>query len=255
MSEQAREQTRAKIDSVEDQEKYLVYRKSEIVSRLLQLQKNRSLVTANFAGHSFITALVDVHQDTGEVVLDVGADKELNEKLLQSKRTFFSAQIDGIRAQFRAEHISMTDYQGEPAFIMPMPKEFLWVQRRGAYRIKLPVCMTAKCKLSLGGSMHNLEVIDISITGVALKLPQSHEGIEIGSVIPNSYFHLSSEDNFVADVEVRNIFPLNKDDSAMGHRIGCVFINTNTDTAAMLQRFIADVEREKRRFEDDDEED
>ncbi len=255
MSEQAQEQIKAKTDSVEDQEKYLVHRKSEIVSRLLQLQKSRSLVTANFAGHSFITALVDVQQDAGKVVLDMGADKELNEKLLQSKRTFFSAQIDGIRAQFRAGHIAITNYQGEPAFVMPIPKEFLWVQRREAYRIRLPVCMDAKCKLSLGGSIRNLEVIDISVTGMALKLLQNPSGIETGTVVANSFFCLGSEDDFLIDLEIRYIAPINKDDPGMGYRVGCAFMNTTTDTTAMLQRIITDIEREKRRFEDDGEED
>ncbi len=250
MPDDDNEQTvRRKTDSVEDQEEYLIHRDSDIYFRLRQLVKNKCLITADFAGKTFITAIIDVQKDKGKLILDYSAHKKLNRQLLSRKQATFFTQLDGVRVKFKADQITQAKYQGEPVFVMPIPKQLSWAQRRDAYRVRLPVSMTANCKLLLGAGISQLDVIDISVTGVALKCMQAPPGIIPGTIIKNCFIRLAEVDDFCVDLEVHNIFYINEADPEQGMRIGCDFINASTDTTAMLQRFISNVERERRQFE------
>ncbi len=52
------------------------------------------------------------------------------------------------------------------------------------------------------------------------------------------------------DLVVRNILPVNRDNPKMGRRIGCSFENINMGNDAMIQRYIHQLDAQRRRVDD-----
>ena len=76
--------------------------------------------------------MVAILEDKGIAVLDYGPNDVVNKKLLDyGQRIVFSSVLNGIRAQFSAEHITQAKFKGDTVFAIPIPEKLLWLERRG----------------------------------------------------------------------------------------------------------------------------
>ena len=248
------DQTPASSQSVVDNyEKYLLHGRGAIIQKLRQLEKSRSLITAHFDGgkHSMLTAVVDVMPDKELVVLDYGADEKLNRKLLQASRVVFKTQHEGITAQFTVNRVQKAKRHGRPAFACPLPDSLLWVQRREFYRVRVPLGDPVHCEIAVPDEEPlRVPIIDISMGGVALNDTENVIDTEIGQNLPPCKLLLGEHGDALVTLTVRNIMPVQPDDPAAGHRIGCEFQDLAMDTSTTIQRYIHAVEALRRRVED-----
>ncbi len=230
---------------VDNYEKYLLSSKAAIIQKLRQLAKSKSNITAHFGGgkYSMLTQIVDVLPDKDLVVLDYGSNEATNKKLLQSERTVFKTQHEGVIAQFSTDFLQKARLHGKPAFACAIPESLLWVQRREFYRVRIPLRDNVFCEL-----IHDDEilipypVLDISIAGLAIRIEDFKYNIEAGMFFNGARLILPNEESGLVNIEIMNQLPLKQDNPEAGLRIGCAFHNISTDISSKIQRYIYDIE-------------
>jgi c-di-GMP-binding flagellar brake protein YcgR len=86
----------------------------------------------------------------------------------------------------------------------------------------------------------NLRVLDISIGGCSLLLPQNLPRLESGTHLKGSRVDLGAGVRFTADLLVRSLRPTTADPDC---RVGCEWQSVDGAAQRTLQRFIDDAQR------------
>ena len=239
-----------KIDSIENMEHYMLYGRGEIMQKLRQLGKKKSLISLHFSESSMLSTVVDVLSDRNLLVLDYGGDEEMNQKLLKHNRAVVKTDYDGIQAQFSIKDIRKARLQGKPSFACPLPEDVLWVQRREYYRVRIPLSEVVTCEL-IHGDNHRTEypVLDISTGGIALFNQNNELELEPGNVFHNCKLTLGDHSTAFINLEVRNNILKNPNDPGEGMRCGCAFLNLIGDVEVDVQKFINLVDLQQKRVD------
>jgi len=232
----------------EELEKFSTKHRREILFYLHQLVNDgeRVSVVFNEGSEMFLTLLLAVNEEQGQLIFDWGGSEETNLKLLKSQRNFFICAPHGVRNQFITGAVRQTAYQGRRAFVTNLPDRYLRLQRREYFRLVLPLTRRPLCSLPQGEAKPlQLSIIDISIGGIAMESPSDTPPFEIGQRIPESLIEFKDGHTLQVELEVRNISPLQRGNKVVG-RVGCQFVELSHHDEHVLQRFITDVQREER---------
>lgn len=239
----------ARRDSIENQEEFLVQNRIGIIQKLRQLAKSNCMVTATFNGGSqtLNTAILDVIRDMDLVALDYGPNEKTNQLILEADRILFTTELDGIDVQFSVNSITKAKYQGQPVFAVPIPDSMLWIQRRHAYRVRVPIGVPAHIELATNDGCDTFTVLDISAGGLAIQDDHNRLNLDPGTLIDNCTLFLPEHGNAGIILEVRNRFPVNRAKPAAGQRLGCSFVNLSASFGANIQRYIHALELLRKR--------
>ena len=232
----------------EDLERYLVYDHLEIVATLRRLAAAREPQSVHWDGNdSFaLTALLAINPDFQELVLDCLGDARANHRLLASEELSVVATMDGVKIQFSAPRAEATVFEGRPALRVRLPDFMLRLQRRETYRVRAP--LSCELALEVDGRLCVLElrVADLSLGGVALVTDRAYLKIEPGRLIDNCRIGLGGVGTLAARLEVRNVMESRNRSGARQLRLGCRFVNLPGTMEALVARYIAQLERNRR---------
>ncbi|MDD5329483.1 MAG: flagellar brake protein [Sulfuricella sp.] len=237
------------IPADDDYSKYSVSWKKEIVFILRAIMEKGELLTAHFdRGRNFIlTSIVDVDPEQGEVILDFGANAVMNQKILASDRILFVTTHDRVKVQFTAGWIEQTRFEGRDSFRIELPESLIKLQRREYYRVTTPIAHPLKCAIAVdGGQKIEMPIVDISIGGIGVVLPQAEAGLEPGMTFRGCQLVLPDIGQIAATLEIRNVFEVTLRNGHINKRAGCQFVNLPANMQSMIQRYIIKVERERR---------
>ena len=239
------------LENIADIEKYFLHSKGEIVQKLKLLAKSKSALTGYFNNGNdfFLTSIIDVLRDKNILVLDINRDKNLNDKITQSKRIVFKAKHLGITAQFNTDSIQTAKFQGQQFLACVIPDDLLWVQRREAFRAHIPINNNAVCQTKdKDGELSEFRMIDVSGGGIALADENFSLQVEAGDEFNNVNLIFNDELSCTTNITVQNTLPLNFNSPSAGQRIGCKFNALKTDFAADLQRYINQLDSQSRQI-------
>ena len=231
------------VDEIGDDERFRVYSRMEIAGLLRAVGDARELVTVQFGGANdfLVTAVLGVDLDAGVVVLDYGADEAAMQRLLRSERLRFSTQLDHVRVTFQASAAQKVAYDDGPAFVVALPAVVMRMQRRDAYRLKIPMGRPLMCRVPVGsaGATAAIRVRDICVGGVGLTDYGKDVPVATGTVWTGCRIELPGLGTLVGDLEVMH--------TAEGdvRRCGCRFRALPLPMANLIQRYITRVEREQ----------
>ena len=232
-----------------DDGRFRVDSRVEIVYILRALMKSNALVTAYFnSGREFVvTAVLQVDNEHGVVILDSGSNRELNERLLQSREVSVVSSQDGVRVQFTSERVTAVSFEGRLAFRLPLPDHVLKLQRREYYRLATPVVHPVKCEIArLDGKRFELALADISLGGVCLVGQPPGFSFEPGMALEECRIDLPEVGTIRAGLCVRNSYVVTLKNGVTSHRTGCEFVKLGSQQEATVQRYIIRLERERR---------
>ncbi|MGM0412244.1 MAG: flagellar brake protein [Pseudomonadota bacterium] len=230
---------------------YLVRSPVEVTSILRSLQKAARQITAYFddSERGFLaTTIVHVDPKKDMVLLERGGGS-VEEKMLETREVLFDTKHNNVTVQFTAESVQPARMQGEPVFLVPMPKELLRLQRRQAFRAPVPRAADDPVTCSFSdhqGEIRTLTVADLSIGGLGLIDEQCEVELDKYTTLPGSIIHLQDMGEISVELEVRNLFDTTLPNGRQIRRIGCRFTGLNNATEAILQRFIHRLETEGR---------
>jgi c-di-GMP-binding flagellar brake protein YcgR len=221
----------------------------EIVFYLRQLINDGELMNVTFDSgrESMVTVLLDVDEDADTVIFDWGANEGVNNRLLQSPRTFFIANPQGVRNQFSSSRVWQVTYKKRPAFATAIPKTFVRMQRRDFFRLSLPVTQRRPCSFRAGeaAKQWQMSVIDIGLGGVGLECQEAVLPFERGEKIERATIDLGKYGKLDVDMFVRFIGSVSRGPKEVG-RLGCEFVKLGPAQENDLQRFVTQVQREER---------
>lgn len=239
------------LPELDEDERYQVHSRTEILAILRVIKENKPLVTFNFnQGRDFIlTCLLEINPEFEELVFDYGRDEQKNEALLAAERITIITENDQIKIQFRVQRVEHTIFEGKPAFRIRLPRMLVRLQRREFFRIPAPLAEPLTSKLPIDPKTNkkiDVRIADISRGGVALIAQGQLPDIEVGKIYRGLKIDLPEVGIISADIEIRNISQYTARDDSLMKRMGCKFINLPNASANMVQRYITKLEVSRR---------
>ena len=245
---------RIEIEQTDEYSRYLLYSRTEILAVLRTLIQKVALITVHFDhGKSFLlTTMLAFSDSDGGFILDVGANREMNQKAVLSDKLILTAVVDKVKIQFSIKGLFPTEYEGRPALRGNFPEAVLRLQRREFFRlstpIATPVIMSTVIQRQDGSALSaDIPLFDISGGGIGLMTdPEISALFEKGDLLADCRIQLPEEGLLVANFIVRNKFDVTTRSGGQFVRVGCEFADIPPARLNMVQRYITRVERERK---------
>lgn len=235
----------------DDLAKFAMTSPVEIAHHLRRASTSGTLVTV-FAHHGktfILTRLLAIDAKAGKLAFDVGTTDDVNRKILSSDRNVFVCMPDGVKTQFVTGPAKMIKWEGRDAFVVSMPTEVIKLQRREYFRIQTPIASPLMCHVHdyVDGDARglSLSLYDISLGGLSLVLPGDIPGFELGALYSDCSLDLRQLGSLPVVLEVRNKLVMQQKNGLEQRRIGCMFVNPSGAVENQLQRYIAQLERDR----------
>jgi c-di-GMP-binding flagellar brake protein YcgR len=210
----------------------------EIVSMLRQLCDGNVAVNLNASdGIVCTTTLWTMDADRGQIgfVADV-ADTRM-QALLECDEVTVVGYLNNVKVQFEVSNLVLVRGSRASVLSCAAPREIFRFQRRNAFRVRptMRSSPTARLRLPEGRELA-LRVIDVSIGGCAVFLPDDFPAPAAGTLFERSEIDLDADTRFAANLRLQHVTVLNAD--ARGVRLGFEFVRAGGEALRALQRFI-----------------
>jgi c-di-GMP-binding flagellar brake protein YcgR len=157
------------------------------------------------------------------------------------------AYLHSVKLQFEIGPLMLEGGDRVSVLSCALPSQLFRFQRRNAYRVRPLLGEALTARLShpdIPDMPLELSVLDLSLGGCALLLPDDMPVPQRGALLRQVEFDLEVDADFRVDLRVQNVSP--RDATAPGMRIGCEFIDARGSALCALQRFVHNVEKRRR---------
>ncbi len=128
----------------------MIHNRAMIVNNLAMLVKNKCNLSVGLGGkETLLTVLLAINHQDGTVVLDYGSSDYLNKKLLKVRSPGFNTVFNGIQVSFHVGGVVKGKYRGSDCFIIDIPSQLYWYNRREYYRVECPSALTSYIQIEL----------------------------------------------------------------------------------------------------------
>jgi len=233
-----------------DLSEFRVSAPSEIAAFLTQLTDNKIPVALNAPDGGIETTLLwTVDADRNRLAFWADASDAKTRHLLDRPGHVVVAYLHCVKLQFEVGPLVLQ--RGDPVSVLScaLPTQLFRFQRRHAYRVRplMTEALTARLVHPDVPDMPLvLSVLDLSLSGCALLLPDDVPVPQRGALLRQVEFDLDvdADTEFRVDLRVQNVSP--RSAAAPGMRVGCEFVNVRSGPLCALQRFVHDVEKRRR---------
>lgn len=230
------------IFSTEENDKYRLTSKKEIQSILHHIAEKGSRTALYYGGvNDFIlTTLLDV--DNAGLWLEQSKNNTNNQHIAESSKLVFVSSHVQAKIQFSVNHADSLEYQGTPAFYLPLPDSVYRLQRREYFRLMAPANKPLLCVINTGKiprkQPHEFTIMDISCGGVGLTCKETETELVPGAIYQDSRIELPDVGAINGNVEVRTLVLLTSASGLVHKRAGCEFKNLDGASTILLQRYV-----------------
>jgi flagellar brake protein len=220
----------------------------EIGVMLKQLCDGSVQVNLNASDGSVISATVWTMDATrGSLGFSVDANDPALQSLLECQEVVVVGYLESVKLQFDVHNLVLVHGSRGSVLNCGYPRELFRFQRRGAYRVRplrrdTPVARMRHTEIA--EMQLALRVLDVSIGGCALFLPDDVPAIQPGSVLNQVQIDLDADTRFHVNLRLQHVTSLNQD--MHGVRLGCEFVRADAGALRALQRFIDQTQKRGR---------
>ena len=231
-------------------EPYQHYSRREILVILQDVIDRRALVTLYFnrGEQHVVTTLLNVNPEFEELVFDSAVHDDMNRRIVQSRTITFVAFVEQIKVQFRAQAAELTTFEGRSALRIRLPDSVLRLQRRESFRVNAPKAGPLYCEIDLPDiGKTRFVVSDLSVGGMGILAGPATFEFKSGAVFENCRIDLPEHGLLTTSIEIRHGTGFAKD--AQGkprYHYGCQFLNLAGPVVNLIQRYINQLERNRR---------
>lgn len=221
---------------------------AEILSVLKSLQDGNVLINLNGSdGAAYTTTVWAVDPDRG--ILSFSADEHSSQvqQLVEAEEAVAVAYLDSIKLQFDVSGLLLVHGGKTSALSCSLPRVLYRFQRRAGYRVRPILRNTPVAKVRhpmIPDMALSLRVLDVSIGGCALFLPDDVPPLQPGVVLNGVQIELGLDTRLTTSLRLQHVTSLNHD--AKGVRLGCEIVDPSADTLRSLQRYINQTQRRAR---------
>lgn len=242
------------IDHPDEYAQYFLSTPREISFYLNMLVKRATLVTAhlNEGVQFFLTSLVALNEESGELFIDPSQVAALNAESLRARQITLVANLDRVKIQFRINGLRESQHDGRPALSAKTPNNILRLQRREFFRLEPPLASPIGCQIAIerpsGGTQTiDPKVTDISGGGVSLTTPTTlSEACQPGTLFKDCRLDIPGEGVLLVNLRIKKAIEISANSGIHHLRIGCEFVGLPGTRLAMIERYITRIERERK---------
>lgn len=225
---------------------------SEVHSYLKQLCNGNVLLNlVGSEGTGYMTTVWAVDSARNVVCFSADASDPDLQRVLASHDVVAVGYLDNIKLQFDVSGLVVTRSGKLSALNARIPHEMFRFQRRDAYRVR-PLPRSAPVahmrRASKPDEPIELRVLDLSISGCSLLIPQGMSAMEPGTVLEGVHIDLDGSSTMRCNLLLHHVSDIGESQGeAQGSlRIGCEMLDVGQDSLRALQRFI-DYAQQRRR--------
>ncbi len=212
----------------------------EVAAMLRQLLDTSAQLNLNASdGHVVAATLWTADADRDCIGFSVDPTDTALNALLESEEAVAVGYLDSVKLQFDAHDLVLVRGRNASVLNCRYPRLLYRFQRRNAYRVRplLRSMPVAKLRHTQIAEMQlALRVLDISIGGCALLLPDDIPALQPGSLLNQVQIELDADTQFRVDLKLHHVTSPGPD--AKGVRLGCEFIRADPGALRSLQRYI-----------------
>jgi len=211
----------------------------EVLSMLRALCDGSVPVNLNASdGSVYTTTLWTIDADRGAIgfVADV-ADARM-QAILESDEAVVVGYLNNVKVQFEVANLVLVRGSRAAVLSCAAPRQVFRFQRRNAFRVRPLMRSAPTARILLGEPPVELDlrVIDVSIGGCAVFLPDDTVPPQPGTRIERAEIDLDADTRFKVDMRLQHVTAIHAE--ARGVRLGFEFLRASGDALRALQRFI-----------------
>lgn len=221
---------------------------AEVQALLRQLSDANVLLQLSTPdGHAYTTTLWALDPARGLISLAADPTDARLAALVDSDEAVAVGYLDSIKLQFDLHDLLLVHRGRDSALNARFPREVFRFQRRGSFRVR-PLLNTRPVTLmrhpAIAEMQLELRVVDVSIAGIALFVPENTPPVPPGVTVRGVTVELDSDTRFEATLTVMHVTQMNP--GAPGSRLGCELSSLSGDAARALQRYIDNTQKRRR---------
>ena len=224
-----------------DLDDYRIASPSEILALMHRLESERSLVTLSGPdGSSYTTLVWGVDTSRGTLTFSADNTDPQLKALLGGDEVQAVAYLDRIKVQFDLDGLVQVHGGQVHSLNAHLPREVFRFQRRSAFRVQ-PFGNPAMPDMKVA-----LRVLDVSLSGVALLLPENVPAIAADLRINHCTLRLDAETELDVAILIHHITPLQPEGKGpgKGSRLGCELLGLNGQDRS-LQHYINQTQKRR----------
>ena len=159
--------------------------------------------------------------------------------LLDCRAVVVVGYLDSVKLQFDLHDVVLVRGAQASVLSCSVPREMFRFQRRSAYRVRPAHRSSPVARLrhtDIAEMQLALRVLDVSIGGCALFLPDDVPPMQPGGVMNQVQIDLDADTRFLVNLRLQHVTSLNAE--SQGVRLGCEFVRADANALRSLQRFI-----------------
>lgn len=220
----------------------------EVQALLRQFMDGNVLITlASSNGQSLTTTVWTLDPPRAQIGFAADLRDPRLERLLEAEEVTAVGYLESIKVQFDVQDMVLVRGKQSCVINARYPREVYRIQRRASYRVRpltgsSPVAQLthpAIPEMSLA-----LRVLDVSVGGVALFLPQEFPDVAPGITLNGVKIGLDADTQFTTSLIVHHVAVLGGERG--GRRLGCEMVKIPADTQRALQRYIDATQKRRR---------
>lgn len=212
----------------------------EIQTLLRQLLDGSVLLNLNASdGSVFTSAIWTLDGTRGTVGFNADPADPALQALLECEEATVVGYLDSVKLQFEVHDLVLVHGNKASVLSCPAPREMYRFQRRNAFRVRPPIRTSPMARIrhpDLPDAEFTLRVIDISIGGCAVFLPEDVPTIGAGVMLSGVRIELDADTRLDVSVRLQHVTAINAE--AKGVRLGFEFCRIGGDALRILQRYI-----------------
>jgi flagellar brake protein len=220
----------------------------EITAMLRQLADGNVHVSLNAPSGTSITATVwTVDAQRGLVSFSMLPDEPQIDALVECDEATVVGFLDSIKLQFDVSDLVLVHRGNEAALNAAFPRELFRFQRRNGFRVQpmLRTSPVAKLRHPMIPDMQlALRVLDVSIGGCALFLPNDVPTLDPGVLLNGVSLELDADTRVSTGLRLQHVTSLNPESG--GVRLGCEMVSPGHDGLRALQLYIDHTQKRRR---------
>ena len=220
----------------------------EVAAMLRQLCDGSVQVNLNASDGSVVCATVwAMDADRGSLGFNVDASDPALNGVLESQEVVVVAYLESVKLQFDVQNLVLVHGPRGCVLNCAYPRELFRFQRRNAYRVRTPLRNSPVARLrhtDIAEMQLALRVVDLSIGGCALFLPDDVPPMTIGGVMNQVELDVDADTRLSVNIRLQHVTKLGAE--ARGVRLGCEFVRPDAGALRSLQRYIDQAQKRSR---------
>lgn len=220
----------------------------EIAAMLKQLLDANVVLNLNAPNGTAVAAtLWTVDAMRGAISFSADAQSPQLQALIECNEAVAVGYLDSVKVQFDVQGLLLVHNSRTSAISCSYPRDMFRFQRRNGYRVRPLLRHSPLARLRhpmLRDMPLTLRVLDVSIGGCALFLPDDVPLIEPGVLLNGVELELDADTRISTPLRLQHVTSLQHD--AGGVRLGCEMVNVGSDSLRSLQRYIDQTQKRRR---------